>query len=254
MTSRFPTRRVLGIDFFQGTAEEAVAAINAAGGLLVAPAAPSMVALHDDPAYRSAVKEADLAIADSGWLVVFWRILTGETLTRISGLTLFRTLMTTPEAQKSGNVFWVLPTTASIGKTKQYALAAGLPLAPEDLYCAPVYGKVVEDASLANLLESRRPRHVVIAIGGGKQDKLGAWLKRRLSYRPALYCIGAAPGFVTGDLVTIPVWADRLYLGWLLRLMTQPRIFLPRFWSVRRLPMLLRRYGRETPVGGNEST
>jgi hypothetical protein len=31
------------------------------------------------------------------------------------------------------------------------------------------------------------------------QDKLGSYLKHQLSYRPEIYCIGAAPGFVTGD-------------------------------------------------------
>jgi hypothetical protein len=79
------------------------------------------------------------------------------------------------------------------------------------------------------------------------QDKLGNYLKRNLSYRPALYCIGAAPGFVTGDQVMIPMWADRFFVGWIFRLIAQPRTLLPRFWSARRLPGMMLRYRRELP-------
>jgi UDP-N-acetyl-D-mannosaminuronic acid transferase (WecB/TagA/CpsF family) len=76
------------------------------------------------------------------------------------------------------------------------------------------------------------------------QDKLGSYLKYQLSYRPGIYCIGAAPGFVTGDQIIIPLWADRSFVDWIFRLFAQPRTLPPRFWSVRRLPGLILRYGR----------
>jgi hypothetical protein len=47
--------------------------------------------------------------------------------------------------------------------------------------------------------------------------------------------------------VVIPMWADRLYLGWLLRLVRQPRVFGPRYLSARKLPWLLLRHGRKLP-------
>ena len=34
---------------------------------------------------------------------------------------------------------------------------------------------------------------------------------------PAIHCIGAALGFLTGDQVRIPHWADQWILGWLFR-------------------------------------
>src|SRR5205814_10580495 len=86
MSSPFPTKRMLGIDFFVGTAAEAIAHISNYGGLIVAPAAPSFIALQDDPDSRRAIADADLAIADSGWAVLSWRLLRCEKLTRISGL------------------------------------------------------------------------------------------------------------------------------------------------------------------------
>ena len=68
----------------------------------------------------------------------------------------------------------------------------------------------------------------IIAIGSGAQEKLGYYLRENLSYRPAIHCTGAALGFITGDQKAIPDWADRFYLGWLWRLVAQPRIFIPR--------------------------
>ena len=86
----FPTKRMLGIDFFVGTAAEAIAHISKYGGLIVAPAAPSFIALQDDPDYRSAIADADLAIADSGWAVLFWRLLRRDIaivrVDRVSGI------------------------------------------------------------------------------------------------------------------------------------------------------------------------
>src|SRR4029077_11923061 len=80
----------------------------------------------------------------------------------------------------------------------------------------------IEDQNLVSIIESCKPKHVIIGIGGGMQDKLGSYLKHQLSYRPAIYCIGAAPGFVTGDQVVIPMWADRFFIGWIFCLPPAP--------------------------------
>ncbi len=105
----------------------------------------------------------------------------------------------------------------------------------------------IRDEALLALLERARPEQIIIAIGGGPQEKLGRYLKMHCTFRPAIHCIGAALGFLTGDQVAIPDWADRLYLGWLLRLFAQPHIFIPRLASAWRLPILIARYGAEMP-------
>jgi UDP-N-acetyl-D-mannosaminuronic acid transferase (WecB/TagA/CpsF family) len=279
MSSPFATKRMLGIDFFVGTAAEAVAHMSKHGGLVVAPAAPSFIALQDDPDYRRAIADADLTIADSGWAVLFWRLLRREKLTRISGLALFKALLETADARIPGNLFWVLPSEKAKTKTLEFARVSGYPITAGDCYVAPNYsqrgqpslsgagapplpegeGRVrvektptprtsIEDPKLVSIVEQRKPNHIIIGIGGGMQDKLGSYLKHQLSYRPAIYCIGAAPGFVTGDQIVIPMWADRFFVGWMFRLLAKPRTLLPRFWSVRRLPGLILRCGRELPT------
>src|SRR5205814_4340367 len=66
---------------------------------------PSFVALRDDPDYLRSLADADLAIAASGWAVLFWRVIQREKLTRISGLALFKALLETPQARVPQNLF-----------------------------------------------------------------------------------------------------------------------------------------------------
>ena len=105
----------------------------------------------------------------------------------------------------------------------------------------------MRDDALAAKIDNHPPTHVVVGIGGGVQEKLGLFLKENLRARPSIHCIGAALAFLTGDQPPIPMWADRFYLGWLLRFLRQPRIFGPRYLNALKLPGLLLRYGRNLP-------
>src|SRR5438477_1365310 len=283
MSPRFPTKRMLGIDFFMGTPAEAVAYISKHGGLVVAPAAPSFIALQDDPDYRRAIADADLAIADSGWAVLFWRLLRHEKLTRVSGLALFKALLETADARTPRNLFFILPSEKAKTKTLAFARTSAYPITAGDCYVAPHYsaGQTllpaepikadkrerlpyifdfpssishlatlspgIADPNLVSIIEQRKPKHIIIGVGGGMQDKLGSYLKHQLSYRPGIYCIGAAPGFVTGDQIVIPMWADRLFVGWIFRIIGRPREYLTRYWKARLLPLLIIKYGTRIP-------
>ena len=118
---------------------------------------------------------------------------------------------------------------------------------------APMYGAEIEDPELLELMERVRPQHVVVTVGGGTQERLGLYLKRRLSYRASIHCIGAAIAFLSGDQVAIPVWADRLYLGWLFRTIEDPKRFGPRYWEARKLLSLMVRYRERLPDSVGQS-
>jgi N-acetylglucosaminyldiphosphoundecaprenol N-acetyl-beta-D-mannosaminyltransferase len=239
--------QILGIRFFDGTAKEAVAFISHIGGLVVVPAAPALVKLQSDADFRAALTSADLAIADSGLMVLLWRLLRGQTIPRLSGLTYLKQLLELPEIATRDNAFWIVPSKSAEEKAFNWLRQKGFSVSESDFYVAPYYGHRVEDGSLVASLEKRKPKHIIIAIGGGPQEKLGRYLREHLSYRPAIHCIGAALGFLTGDQIAIPDWADRFYLGWMLRLFAQPRIFVPRLGRALELPLLIARYGSELP-------
>jgi len=217
------------------------------GGYIVVPSAPAMVKLRYDPAFRTALTVADLAIADSGMMVLLWRLLRGRRITRISGLAYLKQLFEMPDIRESGKTAWVLPTEAAVEKAKKWLRNSGFRASDKDFYVAPFYGTEVIDEVLVASLDARQPSHIVIGIGGGPQEKLGLFLREHVGYRPAIHCIGAALGFLTGDQVAIPDWADRFYLGWLLRLFAQPRVFVPRLWSALELPWLIARHGDQLP-------
>jgi UDP-N-acetyl-D-mannosaminuronic acid transferase (WecB/TagA/CpsF family) len=124
----------------------------------------------------------------------------------------------------------------------------GIEVPAECVYVAPMYGEKIEDKVLVEKLKSVRVKHVVITVGGGNQERLGFHLKQQLDYLPAIHCIGAAIAFLSGDQVHIPDWADRYYLGWLLRCLSSPRRFVPRYLSAPRLVPLLMRYRNRLPV------
>ena len=241
------THQILGIKFFGGNSREAVDSITRTGGLLVAPAAPSLVNFCRDPKYRAALLGAELAIADSGFMVLLWKFFTGEQVPRISGLEHVKRLLEDESVRQPGAVLWVVATKRSRERLRDFLRRSDLPATDSNVYIAPKYGRPVEDEPLVEGIRRARPRHIVIAIGGGIQDQLGQYLLERLDYRPAVHCIGAAIGFLTGDQIYIPDWADKYYLGWFFRSLAQPRIFVPRFWSARRLPWLIWKYRERLP-------
>ena len=240
------TETILGVHFFNGTVDEAVEAMSANGGLLVVPAAPALVKLQSDEGYRRALVSADMAIADSGAMVLLWKILTRRRIERISGLKFLKHLIARLSSQANERVLWIVPSERAHEKTIQWLRHMNL-TGTADFYVAPRYGAEVRDEALVAKIDSHPPAHIVVGIGGGVQEKLGLYLKENLRARPAIHCIGAALAFLTGDQPPIPMWADRFYLGWLLRLLRQPRIFAPRYLSAFKLPALIFRYRENLP-------
>ena len=245
-----PTRQILGLRFFNGDVDEAVAFMRRHGGYLVAPSGTCFARLREDETYRRAVVAADLAIADSGLMVFLWRLLQREKLQRISGFKYLKHLLRNLKGAGNREVFWVLPTEDAQEKLLDWSRREAFSINRENCYVAPRYGSDVEDRNLLALVEQTRPAHVIVAIGSGAQEKLGFYLRENLSYRLAIHCIGAALGFITGDQRRIPDWADRLYLGWLWRLVAQPRTFIPRLSRGLELPWLILKYGEKLPPMG----
>lgn len=240
------SRQILGIRFFSGGASEAVERMRA-GGLLVAPAAPALSTLPLDKAYRDALLEADVAIVDSGLMAILWNLLEGDTIGRLSGLEYFSRLVDDPEFRQPGAALYVMASAESADKNVAWLVEQGIPVDPDQVYIAPIYGNDVADPDLVARISGLHPKHVVVTVGGGIQERLGLYVKQSLDYAPAIHCIGAAIAFRSGDQVYIPALADRLSLGWLLRCLWRPRSYVPRYWAARKLAWLIYRYRTELP-------
>lgn len=244
--------RILGVDFFTGATADAVAAAWHGGALVLAPSGPGLaVDLVKSAAYREALTGAELNLTDSGLMLLMWRLKTGRKLPRLSGLGFLRALLATPDAKAAGAMFWVMPSEAEQAVNLRWLNASGIAATREDCYVAPCYGAgAIEDPDLVSRVRNRRPRVVIVCIGGGVQERLGWSLRTALDgdeNRPGIVCIGAAIGFLSGTQVAIPRWVDRWMLGWLWRIVSSPGRYAPRYWGALRLIWLTLRYGEEAP-------
>jgi UDP-N-acetyl-D-mannosaminuronic acid transferase (WecB/TagA/CpsF family) len=240
--------RILGVGFFNGELDDAVRQALR-GGLTVAPSGPGMaVDLQVSAPYREALQTAEVVLPDSGWMVLLWRACTGQSLRRHSGLAFLRAVLARPELKAPGAMFWVMPSEEEAARTLGWLRGQGFAVGLDDMYVAPIYAKgPIMDGTLIAKLVARRSRVVVLGIGGGVQERLGHALRAQLAERPAILCIGAAIAFLSGGQATIPPWADRLFLGWLLRLGSAPRQFWRRYWLALRLAPLVWRYREQLP-------
>lgn len=240
--------KILGINFFKGDVEEVVYLLKS-GGLLVVPAAPALVNITQDTSYYQSLQCADIVIPDSAFMTLVWNLISRERIYRISGLAFLKTFLTDKEVISSTDIMLVDPRSREAASNLAYLRSNGFTLNNEISYVAPIYDKArVEDEVLLDMIEEKKPRFVLINLGGGTQEKLGAYLKERLSYTPAIICTGAAIAFLTGQQVKIPTWVDKYYLGWLFRCFEKPGLYVPRYMKGFRLLKLLLSYGKEAPV------
>jgi UDP-N-acetyl-D-mannosaminuronic acid transferase (WecB/TagA/CpsF family) len=237
-----PFQSILGIKFYIGELP-GLLELCAQGNLIVVPAAPALVDLTTDSRYRNALEKSDLAITDSGFMVLLWKLFTGQSLPRISGLKLLRGLLDGDELKRPNSSFWIMPSDKESETNLSWLRRNGYSVNSDQCYVAPMYAKsAIADQKLVELIEAQRPRYILVNIGGGIQEPLGLYLRENLSYRPSIICVGAAIAFITGTQASIPVWADTLMLGWLLRCLHAPTRFVPRMWKGLRLLPILAKY------------
>ena len=176
----------------------------------------------------------------------------------MSGLTYLKLLLNQPQLHSPGRTFWVMPNRKAMEFNLRWLNRLGLSVSEEDCYLAPQYrpdanGRITDPELVAAIL-ARRPAHVIMAVGGGVQEKLGAWLLKNLDYRPSVHCTGAAIGFLSGEQAHIPTWADSCRLGWLFRCLDNPSRFVPRYWEARKLVSLMLRYHGRLPGSSSSSS
>lgn len=221
---------VLGVNFIDESPEKCVEVVSN-GGLLVIPSGPGLATIDSDAAYRESVQGARYALADSGYFVLLMLFFKFRKISRVSGLRFIDTLLDSDALKKSKDVLWVMPSEDEIDAAKSVIEKRGLDLERNRFWVAPYYmnSQCVKDENLLEKLEKERPEWVILNIAGGKQEKLGHYLQENLSYTPSIVCSGAAIAFLSGKQAYIPSWVDRMYLGWLSRIIQNPRFYTKRY-------------------------
>lgn len=198
--------------------------------LITVPAAPGMIESINNPFYYKALENATYSIIDSGLFALLCK-LQGIKVHKYSGYRLIHDMLAYLK-QKPLKLFVVSPRPRESDNIRQLLLSE-TKCTDSDLgfYNAPMYpvNANIEDPELAQQIKIFQPDLVILCVAGGKQEILGHYLKKKISEETTIICTGAAISFFTGTQAKIPSLVDRLYLGWLARIIFSPKIFLPRY-------------------------
>jgi UDP-N-acetyl-D-mannosaminuronic acid transferase (WecB/TagA/CpsF family) len=243
-----PPSKIIGLSFLNETPEKIFEILNEQGGLMTVPSGPGIASIPNEPLYYEALLTSDWCIADSGLMALVWNKISKNKVRRVSGLGFLNAFVVLYPKHQNQKLFLVNPTVTEQGANVAYFNSIGVQISEAYNYLAPMYAKnEITDSILLRRLEDLKPHFIMLNIGGGVQEVLGCWLKQNLSYKPAIICTGAAIAFKTGQQTQIPVWVDKLYLGWLWRVIENPKKYGKRFWEARKAVSLILKY-REKQV------
>ena len=208
-----------GIKFYNFEFERIMKKINR-GGYLVAPAASALTNLDKNNLYHTSLKKSDIAIFDSGFFCILLRFFKKKKIKKFSGY-LFLKKFFNLSFKKNIKFFLVDPS-----KTDSYV--NGKYLKSKKIhnfksYIAPFYKDKIEDKLLLKKINKYKPNYVLINLGGEVQEILAMYIKQNTKYKVAIFCTGAAIAFLTKRQAPINEFVDKLYMGWILRLIYNPR-------------------------------
>ncbi len=208
-------------------------------GLFVFPAGPALASISHSIKYYDSLKNADLVFFDSGFFVLLLRVFKNITVKKFSGYKFLNLFFNYLKKNKHKSVFCIDPNFKFSKSNREFLKNLGIERVHN--YLAPNYEiKNLSDRKLLKKIKKVRPDFILTNIGGGKQEILGLYLKKNLKIKTTILCTGAAISFFTRDEAPINSLIDKLYLGWFLRLIFNPFVFLKRYlYGLKLIPMVI---------------
>lgn len=262
-----PFQKVLGVNFYRKSCADLIKNLPKSG-LIAAPAAPALLNLVNDIQYQKALHAADINLVDSGLMALCWNFThPKQKISRTSGYRFLKSLIETNYLHGENKTFWLMANERDRDLSMKWLNLEEMPestrcgerlhenfnLKKESFYICPHYhSHALEDPVLLQILDQKRPPFIIINIGGGTQERLGHYLKINLQYKPLIICTGAALGFLSGHQTPIPLWADKLYLGWLWRCFGNPKTFIPRYIKGLKFIPLFLKFHDKSPCDAHE--
>ena len=207
------------------------------GGLVVFPSGPGLSTIRSDKIYHKSIQNADIAIFDSGYFVLLLRIFKGLRVAKFSGYKFLKLFL---NSYKNKKFFIVEADRKSAIINKKYFKKYNIDVKNRQ-YIAPIYKKnsYISDICLIQILKKKKPSVILINLGGGTQEVLGSYIKNNLNYKPLIICTGAAISFLTKKQAPITKFIDNIFMGWAVRIIFNPIVFLPRYLKTFKLLFLV---------------
>ena len=221
---------IFGIKFIDANYKDIIFRLNQ-GAFMIIPSAPGLSTIFKDERYARAVKHADFAIPDSGYMILLLRLFKKIKVKKYSGYSFLKDFFNINEFKKD-DLFLIDPNNKESIINNKYLNRIGIPIDLNYHYAAPIYGdgKIIDEA-LINILKGldKKPKYLMINLGSNIQEPLGFYLKNELEFNVGILCSGAAISFFTGSQAPISATIDRFGLGWLRRCIESPFKYIPRY-------------------------
>jgi N-acetylglucosaminyldiphosphoundecaprenol N-acetyl-beta-D-mannosaminyltransferase len=220
--------RFKNISFFNYDFKYINKILSKKGGYLVAPAASSLVDIKKNKIYLNALIFSDIAIFDSGFFCLLLRFYKKIKVKKFSGY-LYLSLFLDQVNIKRDKIFLIDPNKFENNKNSEYLRRLGFRYVSS--YVAPQYNySNYKDKLLLKKILSYNPKYIVLNLGGGIQEPLALFLNQNLKNKKktVILCTGAAIGFLTKVQAPISQFHDKIYLGWLIRLIFRPKNYIKR--------------------------
>jgi len=208
-------------------------------GYFTFPSGPGLASIKLNKKYFISLQKSDLVFFDSGFFVILLRVFKGIKVNKFSGYKFIDLFIKYIKKNNRKIILCIDPNFKFSQSNKFFLNKLGVKKVYN--YIAPKYNpKNIKDSNLVNLINKIKPDFVLNNIGGGTQEILGLYLRERIKYKTTIICTGAAISFFTGDQAPINNLVDRLYLGWLVRLIFNPFTFFKRYFiALRLIPLVL---------------
>ena len=211
------------INFYNYDIKDIYEIIINKGGYLVAPAASALSKIKENKTYHKSLINSNIAIFDSGFFCILLRIFKFENINKLSGYKFLKYFLNQKKIKKK-KILLIDPTYKESLLNKKFLLSKNF--SNTKSYLAPIYNNSnVKDYKLLSQIKKYKPTIIIINIGGGVQEILAEFLNREINYKISIICTGAAIGFLTGSQAPINSFIDKIYFGWLVRIIFNPKQF-----------------------------
>lgn len=191
-----------------------------------------------DAAFRAAINEADLAVADGMPLVWLSRLKGSPLPERVAGVELvMESCRVAADAGAGVFLLGAAPGVAATAGERLQEMCPGLRIA--GAYSPPIGGlDAGENDRIVDMVRRAAPEFLFVALGAPRQD---LWIRQHQSELqvPVAMGVGCVLDLLAGAVRRAPVWMQRAGLEWAFRLGQEPQ----RLWRrylLNDLPMLAR--------------
>tara|TARA_B100002019_G_scaffold241455_1_gene217462 strand:+ start:789 stop:1526 length:738 start_codon:yes stop_codon:yes gene_type:complete len=211
---------------FKNIVIENFSKITDISGLYLFPSAPGISSIEFAKSYYNSLKKADFVFFDSGFFVILLKIFKNISVKRFSGYKFIKLFLEYLKNNKNISIFLVDPSHEISRANRNYLIKNGHNKSSINNYIAPYYNtSKLNDEKLIKKLNLIKPKIILINLGGGTQEVLGYYLKKKLKFKTKIFCTGAALSFFTGKQAPINDFIDKFYLGWFIRLVLNPKLY-----------------------------